>query len=522
MARLLEADNPFHANNLGAMSRLRAALLPPPRPAPGTDGLSELFSHIFPRPDGAKSARRGRLGEVALRLKVTLLERAGASISVIAPQVHPELTERAANGAIELAAREFVADDLDGARLVIVATSRRALNRWIAALSEARGIPVNVVDDREASRFIVPAIIDRDPVLVAVSTEGASPVLARRLRERLEAVIPAKIGELALGLRGLRRAAQRRLRDVDARRRFFEQIIDGPAARRFADGDTHGAHAIAQQLLSRTATGPRAAGEVALVGAGPGDPELLTLKALRALQDADVILYDRLVPDAILDMSRRDAERICVGKAAGGHGSTQREINELLIEHAARGRRVVRLKGGDPFIFGRGGEELEALSKARIGFSVIPGITSAAGCAAYAGIPLTHRDHAHSVTLVTGHEDKEGREPDWRALAQPGMTAVFYMALARMDYIAAKLTQNGAPATLPAAVIAQGTLPNQRVITGTVATIAPSLAAREGGVRRRFWWWEKWRPCTPRWPGSIPASLPTFPSRRKREFGSGS
>jgi uroporphyrin-III C-methyltransferase / precorrin-2 dehydrogenase / sirohydrochlorin ferrochelatase len=418
-------------------------------------------------------------GEVALR-KVTLLERTGARITLVAPQVLPELKERAASGAIELAAREFLPEDLNGARLVIVATSRRAINRWIASLSEARGIPANVVDDLKASRFIVPAIIDRDPVLVAIATEGTSPVLARRLRERIEALLPAKIGELAVWLRGLRRTAQRRLRDVSGRRRFFEQLIDGPAARRFVDGDAHGAQRIAQQLLSSAATAPRAAGEVTLVGAGPGDPELLTLKALRALQDADVILHDRLVPAAILDMARRDAERICVGKAAGGHGSTQGEINELLIEHAAQGKRVVRLKGGDPFMFGRGGEEIEALSKAEISFSVIPGITAAAGCAAYAGIPLTHRDYAHSVTFVTGHEDKDGREPDWRALARPGMTAVFYMGLARLEQIAAKLTQHGAGASLPAAVIAQGTLPNQRVITGTLATIA--LQAARAGV----------------------------------------
>jgi uroporphyrin-III C-methyltransferase/precorrin-2 dehydrogenase/sirohydrochlorin ferrochelatase len=417
-------------------------------------------------------------GEVALR-KVRLLERTGAKITLIAPQVHPELAERAARGAIELAEREFLPEDLNGARLVIVATSRRAVNRWIATLSEARGIPANVVDDSKASRFIVPAIIDRDPVLVAVGTEGTSPVLARRLRERLEALLPAKIGELAVWLRGLRRTAQRRLHDTAERRRFFEQLIDGAAARRFVEGDSGGAQRIAQQLLSSTATGPRAAGEVTLVGAGPGDPELLTLKALRALQDADVILHDRLVPAAILDMARRDAERICVGKAAGGHGSTQDEINELLIEHASQGRRVVRLKGGDPFMFGRGGEELEALSQAQISFSVIPGITAAAGCAAYAGIPLTHRNHAHSVTFITGHEDKDGREPDWRALAQPGMTAVFYMGLARLGVIAAKLKEHGASAALPAAVIAQGTLPNQRVITGTLATIG-ALAARAG------------------------------------------
>jgi uroporphyrin-III C-methyltransferase/precorrin-2 dehydrogenase/sirohydrochlorin ferrochelatase len=384
-------------------------------------------------------------GEVALR-KLALLIRTGAKVTVVSPELHPEFGERAAAGQISVAMREFIPDDLDGARLVIVATSRRAVNRWIASLSEARGIPVNVVDDREASRFIVPAIIDRDPVLVAISTAGTSPVLARRLRERLEALIPKRIGELALWLRALRHTARRRLRDI------------------------------AQQLLARVSSSPREAGTVTLVGAGPGDPELLTLKALRALQDADVILHDRLVPPAVLDMARRDAARICVGKAAGSVGSTQAEINALLIEHALAGKRVVRLKGGDPFIFGRGGEELEALSGAQIRFSVIPGITAAAGCAAYAGIPLTHRDYAHSVTLVAGHKDVDGREPDWRALAKPGITAVFYMGLARVEHIAARLLQHGAADTLPAALVAQGTLADQRVITGTLATIAAAAA----------------------------------------------
>ena len=417
-------------------------------------------------------------GEVALR-KVALLEQSGASITLVAPEVLPELRERAAAGKIQVQIREFLPDDLVGARLVIVATARRAVNRWIASLSEARGIPVNVVDDREASRFIVPAIIDRDPVLVAISTAGASPVLARRLRERLEAAIPKKMGALASWLRALRHTARRRLRDTDERRRFFETIVDGPAARRFIDGDARGAQRIAQQLLARTSAAPRVAGEVTLVGAGPGDPELLTLKALRALQDADVILHDRLVPEGLLDMARRDAARICVGKAAGSIGSTQEEINALLIEHALRGKRVVRLKGGDPFIFGRGGEELEALLESQISFSVIPGVTAAAGCAAYAGIPLTHRDHAHSVTFVTAHADKDGREPDWRALAQPGITAVFYMGLARIEHIAAKLVAHGAAAALPAAIVAQGTLEDQRVITGTLATIADVTVASD-------------------------------------------
>jgi uroporphyrin-III C-methyltransferase/precorrin-2 dehydrogenase/sirohydrochlorin ferrochelatase len=421
-------------------------------------------------------------GEVALR-KVSLLQRTGASINVVAPEIAPELMQRAAAGQLKLAIREFAAGDLDGVRLVIVATSRRAVNRWIASLSEARNIPVNVVDDREASRFIVPAIVDRDPVLVAISTGGTSPVLARRLRERLEALIPARIGQLASWLQALREPARQKLRDTDERRRFFEALVDGPAGRRFVEGDSQGAQRFAQQLLATTSTAPRAAGEVTLVGAGPGDPELLTLKALRALQDADVILHDRLVPAAVLEFARRDAVRICVGKAAGNVGSTQEEINALLIANARQGRRVVRLKGGDPFIFGRGGEELQALAAAQINFSVIPGITAALGCAAYAGIPLTHRDHAHSVTFVTAHAQNDGevpgKEPDWRALAMPGATGVFYMGLARLDHIVAKLLEHGAPGMRPAAIVSRGTTPQQRVVTATLATVRAAASAAE-------------------------------------------
>jgi uroporphyrin-III C-methyltransferase / precorrin-2 dehydrogenase / sirohydrochlorin ferrochelatase len=414
-------------------------------------------------------------GEVALR-KLALLERAGAALTVVAPELAPEILALANAGRIRTAAREFSPEDLEGARLVVVATHRRAVNRWIATLSEARGIPVNVVDDRLASRFIVPAIIDRDPVLVAISTGGTSPVLARRLRERLEGAIPKRTGELATWLRALRHAARRRLRGSDARRRFFEEIVDGAAARRFVAGDLKGAQRIAQRLLGSASNASASPGEVTLVSAGPGDPELLTLKALRALQDADVILHDRLVPAAVLDMARRDAARICVGKAAGNIGSSQEEINQLLVEHARQGKRVVRLKGGDAFIFGRGGEELEALRKAQISYSVIPGVTAAIGAAAYAGIPLTHRDFAHSVTFVTGHANQGGPEPDWAALAKPGNTAVFYMGLARIEHIAAQLEGHGAAGTTAAAVIAQGTLDNQRVIVATLATIAADAA----------------------------------------------
>jgi uroporphyrin-III C-methyltransferase/precorrin-2 dehydrogenase/sirohydrochlorin ferrochelatase len=415
-------------------------------------------------------------GEVALR-KVSLLERAGAQIDVVAPEAAAELRERARLGAIAWTAREFTATDLEGARLVIVATSRRALNRWIASLCEARAIPVNVVDDREASRFIVPSVIDRDPVLVAVATAGTSPVLARRLRERLEALLPARLGMLSLWLKELRQAAAERLRDTAARRRFFETLVDGPAGRRFVAGDRRGAERIARQLLASSAQAPPAAGEVVLVGAGPGDPELMTLKGLRALQDADVILHDRLISDGVLDLARRDAIIQCVGKHPGSGGATQAEINALLIDHAAQGRRVVRLKGGDPFVFGRGGEELEALVRAGISFSVIPGITAAAGGAAYAGIPLTHREHAHSVSFVTAHAEPGQAQPDWRALAAPGQTAVFYMGLARLGAIVDALLAHGAPAARPAAVVCRATEITQRVVAGTLATIAAEVRA---------------------------------------------
>jgi uroporphyrin-III C-methyltransferase / precorrin-2 dehydrogenase / sirohydrochlorin ferrochelatase len=273
---------------------------------------------------------------------------------------------------------------------------------------------------------------------------------------------------------------KRGLRGTAERRRYFETLVDGPAAERFVAGDVRGAEQLAQRLLAADAARAPAPGHVILVGAGPGDPELLTLKALRALTDADVILHDRLVGEDVLDLARRDAVRICVGKAPGGAGASQEWINEQLVEYARAGLRVVRLKGGDPFVFGRGGEELEALARAGIAYSVVPGVTAASACAAYAGIPLTHRDHAQRVTLVTGHGGEGGPEHDWRALAAERATVVFYMGLAGLERIVAKLIEHGAPTDRPAALIAQGTLPAQRVVLGTLASIA--AAARSQGI----------------------------------------
>ncbi|HUX74325.1 MAG TPA: siroheme synthase CysG [Steroidobacteraceae bacterium] len=431
-------------------------------------GSRVKYLPIFLNLDGAQVLIVGG-GEVALH-KLAVLQRTGAEITVVAAQPLAQIAARAAHGGLRLVVREFVPEDLQDMRLVIVATSRPAVNRWIAGHCEARRIPVNVVDDREASRFIVPAIIDRDPVMIAVCTGGAAPVLARRLRERLEALMPQRLGELALWL-GTLRGAARRLRGTATRRRYFEALLDGPAARRFVDGDRRGAFAAAARLLARAAHAPPAPGEVVLVGAGPGDPELLTLKALRALQDADVILYDRLVAEGVLELARRDALRLCVGKTAGRASMSQQAINAALVEHARRGRRVVRLKGGDPCVFGRGGEEMQALAAAGIAYSVVPGITAALGAAAYAGIPLTHRDHAHSVSFVTAHADHDGKEPDWRALAMPGQTAVFYMGLSRIEHIATQLLAHGAPPDRPASLILQGTTASQRVIVGSLRDI---------------------------------------------------
>jgi len=330
-------------------------------------------------------------GAVAER-KVDLLLRTSAQVRVIAPELVPGLAERAAAGEITHVAAEFSPEHLDGVRLAIAATDKRAINAWVARQAERRNIPVNVVDDRELSSFIVPAIVDRSPVVVAVGSSGDAPVLTRRLRERLETFLPQRLGALAKLAGKLRPTIKARIESPARRRKFWENFFDGTLAADVLAGRSVDVEEIASTLRA----GEQDPGEVVLVGAGPGDPGLLTLRALRALQNADVILYDRLVSAEILDLARRDAERINVGKTAGDAQVSQDEINTLLVQLAQQGKRVCRLKGGDPFIFGRGGEELEALAAAGVRFEVVPGVTAAAGCAAYAGIPLTHRDHAQS------------------------------------------------------------------------------------------------------------------------------
>jgi uroporphyrin-III C-methyltransferase/precorrin-2 dehydrogenase/sirohydrochlorin ferrochelatase len=419
-------------------------------------------------------------GEVAAR-KVDLLLRASADVTVVAPELEPRLAALLQSGAIAHVAQEFQPEHLNGMRLAIAATDRNAVNAWVAHQAESRGINVNVVDDRELSRFIMPAIIDRSPILAAVTSGGDAPVLTRRLREKLEALLPHRLGELAKFSGSLRALVKKRLTDAPARRRFWEKFFDGPLAADVLAGRDPAtvARSVESALVQAESAfaGQSGVGEVALVGAGPGDPGLLTLRALRVLQNADVVLYDRLVSNDVLDLARRDAERIYVGKVAGT-SSSQADINALLVKLALEGKRVCRLKGGDSFIFGRGGEELEALAQHGIRYEVVPGITAATGCAAYAGIPLTHREHAQSLTFVTGHAKDDGdMQVDWEALARPNQTIVFYMGLKSLPTIIAQLLAHGAPGQRAAAVVEQGTCATQRVVTGTLTTLEQEVAA---------------------------------------------
>lgn len=419
-------------------------------------------------------------GEVAAR-KIDLLLRANAQVTVVAPELVPSLTEKAASGVIAHRAVEFHPDQLDGQRLAIAATNKHSVNAWVAHHAERLNIPVNVVDDRELSRFIVPAIIDRSPVVVAVGSSGDAPVLTRRLRERLESFLPPRLGALARLAGQWRAKVKARLDSASARRQFWERFVDGTvAADVLAGREPPDSAAIEQRMEETLASATREpAGEVVLVGAGPGDPGLLTLRALRALQNADVVLYDRLVSTEVLDLARRDAERVYVGKAAGQTHIAQDDINALLVKLAQEGKRVCRLKGGDPFIFGRGGEELEALAAAGVRFEVVPGVTAAAGCAAYAGIPLTHRNHAQALTFVTGHCKGETSNVDWDLVSRPNQTAVFYMGLGHLDAIVAQLRAHGAPADRAAAVVEQGTSAQQRVVTGTLETLVERVRAAQ-------------------------------------------
>ncbi|TNJ33831.1 siroheme synthase CysG [Arenimonas terrae] len=413
-------------------------------------------------------------GGAVARRKIAPLLAAGANVVVGAPQLEPALDDLARVGKIEFLDGRFAPNWLDGAWLVVAATDDGAVNRAVAAEAQARRIWANVVDDLELSSYQSPARVERGPLQIAISSGGGAPMLARHLREKLETELDESLAGLAALLLRERRRIRARHPRLAERRRFFDALLTGPVTERFRAGDEGGALRAFEAALGE-APPSRDIGSVALVGAGPGDPGLLTLRALRLLNQADVILHDRLVSDGVLALARRDAEFIEVGKQASNHHVTQDGIHALMLEHARAGRRVVRLKGGDPFVFGRGGEELEFLHAHGIAFEVVPGVTAALACAAYAGVPLTHREHAQSVRFVTAHTKDSVDTLDWRALAQEKQTLAVYMGVAGLDRLQQKLLEHGRQAGTPFALVENGSRPGQRVLTGTLADL-PQLA----------------------------------------------
>ncbi|HCM1975428.1 TPA: uroporphyrinogen-III C-methyltransferase [Salmonella enterica subsp. houtenae serovar 47:z36:-] len=437
-------------------------------------------------------------GDVAER-KARLLLDAGARLMVNALEYVPQFRVWADEGMLTLVEGAFDESLLDKCWLAIAATDNDTVNQQVSNAAESRHIFCNVVDAPKAASFIMPSIIDRSPLMVAVSSGGTSPVLARLLREKLESLLPQHLGQVARYAGQLRARVKKQFTTMGERRRFWEKFfVNDRLAQSLANADEKAVNATTKHLFSEPLDHR---GEVVLVGAGPGDAGLLTLKGLQQIQQADIVVYDRLVSDDIMNLVRRDADRVFVGKRAGYHCVPQEEINQILLREAQKGKRVVRLKGGDPFIFGRGGEELETLCHAGIPFSVVPGITAASGCSAYSGIPLTHRDYAQSVRLVTGHL-KTGGELDWENLAAEKQTLVFYMGLNQATTIQEKLIAFGMQADMPVALVENGTSIKQRVVNGELAQLgelakqvaSPALiiVGRVVGLRDKLNWFSNY------------------------------
>ena len=408
-------------------------------------------------------------GDIALR-KIRLLNSAKASIKVVAPDIHQDIHSLlSADQRHQLLDKTFDEGDLDQISLVIAATDNPVVNSQVAKAAKALHIFVNVVDDAATGNAIMPAIIDRSPVMLAFATGGKAPVLSRLLREKFEALLPHGLGKLAELAGGCRHLVQTRFNNINDRRYFWEKVLSNNVAEQALSGHTNNAKKLLIEQLEQSSE--QKTGEVYLVGGGPGDPDLLTFKALRLMQQADVVLYDRLVSDQVLALCRRDADYLYVGKKRDNHAIPQTEINTLLVRLAKEKKRVLRLKGGDPFIFGRGGEEIERLSAENIPFQVVPGITAASGCASYSGIPLTHRDHAQSVRFITGHLKDGSYSLNWNEMLDPGQTLVFYMGLMGLSQICQKLIHHGRDPETPIALIQKGTTPKQRVFIGTLSNI---------------------------------------------------
>ena len=416
-------------------------------------------------------------GEVAFR-KATLLLRAGADLNIVAPVLSDELRKLCVDTDCAITAREFEEADINNAVLVVAATDDLKTNERVSVIASTLNIPVNVVDQPHLCSFIMPSIVDRSPIVVAISSGGSSPILTRKLKELNEAMIPGRIDKLAELLGSFRGRVKSEINDFSARIRFWENVLDSEIPELVYNGHDDEARSALDNWLTNPQN-DRVGGEVYLVGAGPGDPDLLTLRALRLMHKADVVLYDRLVSPEVLLKLRPDAQKIYVGKRSADHAVPQETINEMLVRLAKEGNRVLRLKGGDPFIFGRGGEELESLAAAGIPFQVVPGITAASGCASYAGIPLTHRDYSQSVRFLTGHT-RDGRVPrEWDLLVKEQQTLVFYMGLAGLPDICDQLLKHGMPSSTPVAVIQQGTTQTQKVVVGNLNKIADLAVEKE-------------------------------------------
>ncbi|MFZ1850809.1 MAG: siroheme synthase CysG [Nitrosomonas sp.] len=412
-------------------------------------------------------------GEVATR-KITMLLRAGARVYVVARQLNAALTDFCTQQRIQYLGQDFQPIHLADFVLVIAATDDDSLNQLVSQAAQQRNIPVNVVDNPQLCTFIMPSIVDRSPLLIAISSGGQAPVLARLLRAQLETWIPSAYSRLAKVAGKFRDPVKQHFKNTEKRRFFWEKILQGPFTEMILSGKDQAAEDyLLQSLQSEVDEPPK--GEVYLVGAGPGNPDLLTFRAMKLMQQADVVVYDRLVSPEVLDLVRRDAVRIYAGKERNYHVMQQESINQLLVRLAQEGKRVLRLKGGDPFIFGRGGEEIETLASYRIPFQVVPGITAASGVAAYAGIPLTHREYAQSCIFVTGHLKDNSIDLDWVTLAKPNQTIVIYMGLLGLTVLCQQLINHGLLSETPAAIIQQGTTQNQKVVTGTLNTL-PELA----------------------------------------------
>ncbi|WP_343563006.1 siroheme synthase CysG [Kiloniella sp. b19] len=409
-------------------------------------------------------------GDNAVR-KVRLLRKADPVITVVAPSLCDELQQMAMDGAIVHVARKFQPEDVIGKALVFAATDLDDVDLAVTEAARAHSVPVNAVDKPGISDFITPAIVDRSPLVVAICSSGAAPIVVRNLREKLEAMLHPSLGRLVSFADSFRGAVRATRQSGTARRRFWERFFSGSIADNYLAGREQLAH---EQMLKLVNTADRSEdlkGHVAIVGAGPGDPDLLTFRAMRFMQQADVVVYDRLLDDSMLEYVRRDADRIYVGKAPGKHAMTQEQINRLLVDEALSGRRVVRLKGGDPFIFGRGGEELDLLREHGVDVDIVPGVTAATGCAASAAIPLTHREHASMVTFVAGHAGDGIEDADWASLVNSRQTLVFYMGVGKSSEISARLIRHGMDAQTPAAFVENGTRKDQRVIPGRLADL---------------------------------------------------